>query len=101
MSHEEFWKLAPGDKVQVSDVTHRLFGVVVTLTKKAVFSRYWNASVEGLAHDVQLWASDVLYVGPARGALKDPRFPHKCPRVGCGAPAYVGFSDLQCSKGCR
>lgn len=30
----------------------------------------------------------------------DPgRFPHTCPR--CRAPAYVGFSDVDCSRGCR
>lgn len=39
------------------------------------------------------------------GALKlcepatDPkRFPHKCPRTGCGAPAYLGFNSIECSR---
>jgi len=26
------------------------------------------------------------------------RFPHTCPR--CGDPAYIGFTTIECSKGC-
>lgn len=31
-------------------------------------------------------------------APRDDKYPHKCPR--CGSPAYVGFSSIECSRGC-
>lgn len=40
--------------------------------------------------------ADLLKVA---GALVDAsKCPHKCPK--CGSPAYVGFSSVECSKGC-
>lgn len=30
---------------------------------------------------------------------KSADFPHKCPQ--CASPAYIGFSSVQCSAGCR
>ena len=27
-------------------------------------------------------------------------FPHRCPNRKCGAPAYIGFMSVACSKGC-
>lgn len=26
------------------------------------------------------------------------RFPHTCPRPGCGCPAYIGFREVECSS---
>lgn len=35
-------------------------------------------------------------------ASRSPDFPHVCPRPGCGRPAYVGFTRIECSrKDCR
>lgn len=39
---------------------------------------------------------EVYAKAPTPGA---DRFPHKCPR--CGSPAYLGFSSIDCSKGCQ
>jgi hypothetical protein len=29
---------------------------------------------------------------------RDDRYPHRCPR--CGAPAFIGFNQVDCSKRC-
>lgn len=30
---------------------------------------------------------------------RDPRYPHVCPK--CGSPAFIGFSHIDCKRGCR
>lgn len=43
--------------------------------------------------------TDRLKLSLTAGSLDLKLFPHSCPR--CHAPAYVGFSDVDCSRGCR
>ncbi len=31
--------------------------------------------------------------------VTDERFPHECPK--CSGPAYIGFSTVECKRGCR
>lgn len=37
---------------------------------------------------------------PAGSVCHDENFPHVCPNRGCGAPAYVGFLTVDCSRKC-
>lgn len=63
----------------------------------------------GVLHDPFPWrdANERSIAGPDRWVLRvrrgvstavarDARFPHSCPR--CAAPAYVGFSTIECSR---
>lgn len=39
-----------------------------------------------------------LYQSSSSHVVETTEFPHKCPT--CSAPAYIGFSRVDCSKGC-
>lgn len=44
-----------------------------------------------------MWVEDIPDTKPA--LEPDPTFPHTCPA--CKAPAYIGFSAIDCSKNCE
>lgn len=33
--------------------------------------------------------------------LDKSKYPHVCPKLGCGKPAYLGFNSIDCSAGCK
>lgn len=65
---------------------------------------YWLILASSLERDRPAVEGETTYAHYARTAVprSNPaasRFPHVCPR--CAAPAYVGFSSVECSQGCR
>lgn len=79
-----------------------------TTMKKTVFVDVMSLDLTGLfdrercpaPESVMFLYEPASYTGVKVSPRIDlSRFPHSCPR--CGAAAYVGFTSVDCSQGCR
>lgn len=55
--------------------------------------KWYRAMKEAVRGKDTLWQRT-----PAKSAVKG-HYPHTCPA--CAGPAYVGFKEVDCQKGCR
>lgn len=81
-------------------------GIIVQTDKSSVGVDRFVYCVEWklAAGAVCLWCDEVdlvLYQSDQQimPTIDLSRFPHKC--LKCGAPAYIGFMDTDCSAGCK
>lgn len=64
-----------------------------------------DKNLDSLNQGAVLWtnADGSPYIYPTRATQQSidlSRYPHVCPRYGCGAPAYIGYWKVECSRGC-
>jgi hypothetical protein len=92
-----------GDEMEfVSNCEKQLIGAKGLITRIDEYSLYW------MPHDPKLrpypntpWNCEAVHLRRvlATEAVDPSRFPHSCPK--CKAPAFVGFTSVDCSKGCK
>jgi hypothetical protein len=94
MTREQFLALQPGDEVLgVVGTGAGKKGVIERGTENG-YHRYVRVKFDGF--DSQILQDD--YEIALIKKNKNVKYPHTCNRVGCGAPAYVGAYDVDCSK---
>jgi hypothetical protein len=101
MSPIDFAKLKKGDRVKVIRHPSTYFGKTGTVFD-GVIADLVVVILDGDRQKYLFYHNEIEHAPavavPTTKPKTDNRYPHRCPRPSCGAPAYVGFCDVDCSR---